>query len=108
MLNVTFNSLAYQSYVKELKNSGFEKDMKIYNLEGELRNLESKYADLQNKYNELDAKMCQSTEEKTNNNQHPSPKMEGFKVAQKTPVVETPIILSSVPKIGEKFSCSQY
>lgn len=94
--------------MKELKNTGFEKDMKIYNLEGELANLGSQYTELQNKYNELEAKLLQlgegkSTVEQNSNSSRKSPGNFDFSLTKRSPIIETPIILSSIPKFGKSF-----
>ena len=109
ILNATFNSLASQSYIKELKNSGFEKDMRIYHLEEELTNLDAKYKDLQNKYNQLETKALQVEEDSSktfhcSDSSEQSTDLSRFAVTMKTPVVETPITLLSIPKIGKSIA----
>jgi len=86
---------AYKCYVKELKKSIFEKDMKIYNLEAKCSELQSKYDDLEAKIlkTEEDSKtiaQCLSSSKK-------SPEKNECSIAEKTQVIETPIVQSSMP-----------
>ena len=106
-LSHSFNSPAYENYVKELKNNGFEKDMRIYNLEEQLKNLEAKYTDLQCSHNELEAKVLHAESDRNrtvqcSDSSKKSANLHGFTVSKKSPVVETPIILSRVPAVGRR------
>ena len=80
--------------------------MRIYQLEEELTSLDAKYKDIQTKYNQPEKKAPQTEEDNSktfhsSDSLKQSAELSGFAVAKKTPVVETPITLSRVPKIGK-------
>ena len=77
--------------------------MKIYNLEAKCSELQSKYDDLEAKIlkTEEDSKtiaQCLSSSKK-------SPEKNECSIAEKTQVIETPIVQSSMPVAGKPIFC---
>ena len=95
--------LAYKSYVKELKKSIFEKDMKIYNLEAQCSELQNKYVELEKKI--LETEESTKTVTACSSSSKKSPEKSECAIAEKTQVIETPIVLSSIPTAGKLIAC---
>ena len=93
-----FSSIAYKDFVNELKKDVFGKEMQIYNLKQEIADLKCKNAELEAKGAGIETSNISVSSKMGENNLNLSA-MKNFRKS----IMETPIVLSSIPKLGKIF-----